>query len=222
MNKLRKDKTGNSVADTIDSEQDIHLAKALAVPLAFSIAAGDKKISKHEVRVIESWAGNNIAGSKVSNKIRCKIHRILARIITFFPNRNRNRIYIICNEITTLAPLGIRCNILDMCLHVVRANGIATTWQLTMLKNTATLLEIRWERFRDMMEKTVPASMHETEDAEISLGVTEDMNEDQARRHLSKEYRKWNARITNSDHEIQAQAEYMLELIAAARSQCAG
>ncbi len=218
MNKLRKDKTDNSAADTIDSEQDIHLAKALAVPLAFSIAAGGRKISKHQVKVIENWAGNNIAGSKISSKL----HKILARIITFFPNRNRNRLYIICKEITRLAPLEIRCNILDLCLHVVRANGIATARQLTLLKNTATLLEIRWERFRCMMEKTVPACMHETEDAEISLGVTGDMNKNQARRHLSKEYRKWNARITNSDREIQAQAEYMLELIAAARSQCAG
>lgn len=222
MRKLRKNKTDNSLVDTIDPDHNIYKAKALAVSLAFSIAAADKKVSSLAVKVIESWIRNYLDSPEVLNKIICGFHKILARTIAFLPNCSRNRVHIICKEITELAPLAVRCEVLGLCLYVVGANGVATAEQLTLLKNTAKTLEISWERFRLMTEKIVPAYMHETEDMEISLGVTEDMNEDQTRQHLSKEYRKWNARVTNSNRKIKTQAEYMLELIATVRSQCAG
>jgi hypothetical protein len=45
------------------------------------------------------------------------------------------------------------------------------------------------------------------------------MDKEDTCRQLSQEYRKWNARVTNYDPEIQVQAEYMLKLIAKARNQ---
>lgn len=76
------------------------------------------------------------------------------------------------------------------------------------------------DRFRLMVEKIVPANMHQTEDVEVILGVTSDMSKEQTRQHLNKEYRKWNARVTNSNPEIQNQADYMLNFIAEVRGVC--
>jgi hypothetical protein len=39
---------------------------------------------------------------------------------------------------------------------------------------------------------------------------------------LNKEYSKWSARVTNTDPEIQSQADQMLKLIAEARSNYIG
>jgi hypothetical protein len=73
-----------------------------------------------------------------------------------------------------------------------------------------------------MMGKILPASMHEVEDVEVILGVTTDMSKDETRQHLNQEYRKWNARVTNFDPEIQTQADHMLNLITKVRSEYIG
>jgi hypothetical protein len=102
---------------------------------------------------------------------------------------------------------------------VVKVKGSVLSDELSMLTDIAGWLELDSQRFRDMMTKILPASMHQVKDAQVILGVTSDMTEEKARTHLNKEYLKWNARVTNSDPEIQAQAELMLKLIAQARTQ---
>jgi len=56
----------------------------------------------------------------------------------------------------------------------------------------------------------------------VSLGLHSDMTAEQTRRQLNKEYGKWNARVTNSDSDVQTRACSMLKLIAAARSRLVG
>ena len=94
--------------------------------------------------------------------------------------------------------------------------------QLALLKKLADLLEVDADRFRSMMEKIIPAGMHEDGDVEIALGVTSDMSNEQTRRHLNKEYLKWNARVTSSNPKIQNQADYMLKFIAEVRTERIG
>lgn len=212
----------NNLQGYIDLKENIRHAQALALPLAFTVALADKKISNREVEVIESWAENNIAVSQASNKKRCRINKSWARFIALLPACNRIRSYKICNKIAKVAPLAIRCDILDLCLHVVGTNGIANVKQLILLKNIASRLDIHWDRFRTMMEIILPACMHEVEDIEIGLGITSEMSNSQTRLHLTREYRKWNSRVTNSNPKIQAQAEHMLKLIAEAKNQYVG
>jgi preprotein translocase subunit Sec63 len=61
--------------------------------------------------------------------------------------------------------------------------------------------------------------MHEVRDMETILGISSDMSKEKVRKHLNKEYSKWNSRVTNADPDIQSQADQMLKLIAEARSQ---
>ncbi len=93
---------------------------------------------------------------------------------------------------------------------------------VAMLQDLAIWLEVDAEKFRVMMEMVLPFHMHEVRDAEAILGLTSDMSKEKTRRHLNKEYSKWNARVTNSDPQIQAQADQMLSLIADARRQYVG
>ena len=70
-----------------------------------------------------------------------------------------------------------------------------------------------------MMEKILPVTMHEAENVEAVLGVTVDMDKNKTLQHLNQEYRKWNARATNLDPQIQAQAEQVLNLITQTRTE---
>jgi tellurite resistance protein len=206
----------------LDLQENVQRAKTLAVTLAFAVSAADNKLYGCEVELIKNWARENIELSETSNKERLKLEKALNETIAFFRDGNQLDNHDICREIVGIAPLATRYDILNLCLYVAQANGSVTEEELNVLKNIANWLEIDAEKFREMLEKVLPVDMHEVLDIETILGVTSDMNKEKARQHLNKEYSKWSARVTNSDPEIQTQADQMLELIAQARIQYIG
>jgi len=203
----------------IDYQENIQRIKAMIVGLAFAVSAADKKLFDCEVDIIKNWARANIDVAQESNRAKHKLEKALNKTVRFFRDGNQLDTYKICKEIVEIAPIADRYDILELCLHVAQGNGAVTVEELDLLKNIASWLEVDTNTFRTMMEKIIPASMHEVEDVEVILGVTSDMSKDETRRHLNKEYRKWNARTTNSNPEIQTEAEHMLNIITQARSE---
>ncbi len=206
----------------LDVQENDQRAKILAVTLAFTVSAADKKLYDCEVELIKNWARKNIDLSEASVRERRKLEKALNETIGFFRDGNQLNSYDICREIVEIAPLAARYDILNLCLYVAQANSSVTKEELTVLKDLANWLEIDPDKFREMVEKVLPVDMHEVLDIETILGVTSDMSKEKARRHLNKEYSKWSARVTNPDPEIQSQADQMLKLIAEARSQYVG
>ena len=204
----------------IDLQENIQRTKTLTVALAFAVGAADKNLSDGEFKLIKDWAANNIISPNAPNKAKRKLEKALNKTVAFFRRGHQPDIFKICKEITEIAPASERYDILDLCLHVVKANDVVTAEEATFLRDLAAWLEVDADRFRDMMEKILPAGMHEVEDAKAILGLTSDMSEEDTRQFLNKEYRKWNARVINLDPEIQAQADQMLNLIAEARVEC--
>ena len=206
----------------LDLKDNIKRSKTLAVALAFTVSAVDNKMYDCEIELIKNWTKENIDLSEASSKDRRKLEKALNETIAFFRDGNKLNSYDICREIVEIAPLADRYDIINLCLYVAQANGSVTTEELNLLKNFANWLEIDADKFREMVQKVLPIDMYEVKDVETILGVTSDMNKENARRHLNKEYSKWNARVTNADPEIQSQADQMLKLIAEARSQYIG
>lgn len=206
----------------IDLEENIQRTKTLAVALAFSVSVADNRLYDCEVELIKNWARANVGWAHASDKARRKLEKALNETIAFLRDGNQLDTYEICKEVVEIAPLAQRYDILDLCLYVAQANGLVTAEELDMLKNLANWLEVDTNTFREMMGKILPVSMCEVKDAEVILGVTSDMSVEKAREHLNNEYIKWNSRVTNSNPEIQSQADQMLQLIAEARSQYTG
>ena len=221
----------NPVFGYIDLQENTQRTKTLAVALAFAVSAADNKMYDCEVELIKNWARGNIDISEASNtaqrkprssKERGKLEKALNEIVAFLREGNQLNVYEICQEIVEIAPLAERYDIMNLCLYAAQANGSVTAEELTLLKNLANWLEVDPNKFRSMIEKVFPVDMLEVKDIEVILGVTSDMSKEKARRHLNKEYSKWNARVTNFDPAIQSQADQMLKLIAEARSQYIG
>ena len=203
----------------MDLEENIERTKTLAVALAFAVSAADKKLYDCEVELIKNWARANIGWAQASDKDRRKLEKALNETVSFFRDGNQLDTYTICKEAVEIAPLADRYDILELCLYVAQANGFVTAEELAILKDLANWLEVDKNRFREMMGKILPVSMCEVKDAEVILGVTSDMSGEKTREHLNEEYIKWNSRVTNSNPEIQTQADQMLKLIAEARNQ---
>jgi len=208
----------NAAFGYMDLQENSRRARILAAALAFAVSAADKKLYNCEVELIKDWAINNIDVSQTSNKAMRKLEKALSKTVTFFRDGNQLDTYKICKEIVEIAPIADRYDILELCLRVSQANGVAATEELALLKKLAGWLEVDMNRFRSMVEKILPVGMHEVKDTEFILGVASDMGKDEACQCLNKQYRKWNARVTNSDAQVQDQAEDMLNFITEVRS----
>ncbi len=206
----------------IDLQENIQRAKILAVALAFAVSAADWKLYDCEVELIRNWAIKAFNADKASKKVRCEVEKALDTTVDFFSEGNQLDIYEICREITEITSVADRYDILDICLHVARVKGFVTAEELAVLKTIADRLKVDADKFRDMMEKTLPVNIHQVKDVEIVLGVTSDMGREKTRQQLNKQFFKWNSRVTNSDPQIRAQADQMLDLIANARSRYIG
>ncbi len=199
----------------IELEENIRRAKIMAVRLAFVVAVTEKEVSARAVAIVQNWTKNNIAVSGTS----ILLNGLLAHIVAFLPRCARIYSHGLCKKIAALAPMKVRCDILELCLRVAGTDGIIAFEQLVLLKNIANCFEIPREKFRNMLENILPLRMHEIGDMEISLGIASDMDTAEICHQLSKEYRKWNARVTNRNPEIENQAEHMLKLIADLRNE---
>jgi len=205
-----------------DVQENAERTKTLAVALAFTVGALDHRLSSGEVQVIRDWASINIQSAQGSGVVSAKLDKAIENAVNFFRRGGQLDAYEICSEIVDIAPPADRYDILDLCLQVVRAKGSMTGETLAALRDLATWLDGDMDRFRAMLEKTLPTSVRQVQDLEIVLGLTSHMNTEKARRQLNREYSKWNARVTNPNPEIQAQADQMLRLIAEARTQYVG
>ncbi|MEE9369897.1 MAG: TerB family tellurite resistance protein [Sedimentisphaerales bacterium] len=202
----------------IDLQENIQRAKMLAVTLAFAVSAADNKLYGCEIELVKKWARKNIDAFRASGKIRRKLEKALDKTVDFFRRGYEIDTCKICEELVEIVPLAQRYDVLDLCMRVAKANGLASEQEVAMLKNLANWLEVDTDRFRAMMEKILPAGMHEVEDVEVVLGIDADMGAEQTRKQLNQEYRKWSSRVTNFDPEIRTQADYMIKFIAEART----
>jgi tellurite resistance protein len=211
----------NPVHGYQDLQENAERTKVLAVALAFAVSAADNELCESEIELIENWARDNILDSSdhATEKDARKLEKVFSRTVAFFREGNKLDTDRICKEIVELAPVAQRYDILDLCLYVARADGFVSAEESALLKDLAIWLEVDAEKFRLMMEKVLPLHMYEVKDVEAILGLTSDMSNEKARRHLNREYSRWNARVTNIDPDIQNQADQMLKLITEARGQ---
>jgi len=211
----------NPLPGYLDLRENAERAKVLTVALSFAVGAADNKLCECEVDLIKKWAFENILDSQGSQpgQSESDLEKALSKTVAFFSEGKKLDTQGLCHEMAEIATIGQRYEALGLCLHVVRASGSVTAEEMAMLKNLANWLEADMTRFRTMVEKILPIEMHEDLDVNEVLGITSDMSRENTRRHLNKEYSKWNSRVTSANPHIQTQADQMLKLIAEARGQ---
>jgi len=204
----------------LDIQENIRQTKTMAVALAFSVSAVTKKMFDSQIEMIKTWARGNIEPAQSASAQKRRLEKALNKTVSFFSGGNTLNLESICRELVNISSMADRCDIIDLCLHVARIKGTVVKEEIDLLSNLANWLQIDLQRFRQMSERILPATMHRQADPHAILGVTSDMDTEQIRRHLNNEYRKWNARVTNIDPQVQSQADFMLNMITATRKNC--
>lgn len=211
----------NPLPGYIDLLENDERTKVLTVALAFAVSAADGKLCDCEVELIKNWARENVleSSAQTSDQARDKLEMALSTTVAYFSEGNRLDVCSLCEEVVEIAQVGQRYEVLDLCLRVTKANGSVAAEEMAVLKALASWLEVDVEKFRTMIEKILPVDMHEVMDVKDLLGITSDMGKERTRKHLNREYSKWNSRVTSANPDIQTQADQMLKIIAEARGQ---
>lgn len=108
---------------------------------------------------------------------------------------------------------------LELCFEMMAlsaqtdAQAEAAIWQM------AEILQIRQQDILTLAQKRFLESANPQAQWRLLLGLREPIDPETLRRHLTEEYRRWNARVTNHDPRVRQNAETMLSLIAALRCQ---
>jgi hypothetical protein len=202
----------------LDIAENTEKSRALAVTLAFSLSAADRKMYKCEIERINEWA-LSIYRAESDAPSRKELSRALKKSVRFFRKGHKINIEAICNELSKTTLQWQRNDILSMCLNVVSSKGFISAGQIRILKELSQCFEIDPERFRSLMERLAPVDKHQVKDPELVIGLSNDLTDKQKRELLNNEYRKWNARVTNVNPEVRSQANMMIELITEARTQ---
>ena len=204
----------------IDSMKSRLRAAELAVKLAVSVSAVDGSFAGTEGGVVQEWIKKRIASSAESHReqVKEKLNRAVEVAMNASASADPDDMIHLCNDLIEMTPIpaasmGDKYDILELCLKVASADGIAMDVELDLVNSLADSLGVDHGRFRTMTEKILPVNIHETEDVNKILGIDPSWSREEKRKHLRKENRKWRALATHSDPEKQKQASQMQELI---------
>lgn len=204
---------GNAKFSAFNDRDD--RAGSMAITLAFAVSASKGQVNDIEVEIIKNWASENLPDT-IGDR---KFHGALTATRAFFHAGNKVDAGGICEELLSTTNPSQRYSIIELCMKIVAADGIATAKELVYLRKLSELLELDTVKVSMLMEKLVPVNIHQVKDAEFILGINNMMSPEDTRDKLNREYRKWNGRITNSDSNIRTQAKLMIELITQLKNQ---
>jgi len=107
----------------------------------------------------------------------------------------------------------------ELCLNITKADGVAEPKEIKIIQNISEAINLDKVKTQLMIEKELPVTIHTGNEynKEQMIGITTDMDNEQIKNHLRKEYTKWNSRVTNRDPEIRKQAEEMIKIISELR-----
>jgi tellurite resistance protein len=209
----------NGAVGYIDQRENIQRVNTLAIALGFAVSAIDGKLYQCEIDLVKEWARKRFGLKNASRRVQGKIEKALEKTVSYFQVGKGLNVYELCKEIAGISGEGQRYDVLELCLRVAGSKGEVVGEELKLLHQLGVWLEVDREFYQGIQEKILPITMHSETDAEAVLGLDEETSKEEAQGLLNKEFRKWNARVTNSDPEIRKQADHMLNLIAHARNE---
>lgn len=216
----------NSNEGYLDASDQRKLIEELAIKLAVFTSAVDGHHDPAEGGIIHDWIQERLQlfseGSRDGHRKRLNGY---TREVFHITEKKEILAHAkdLCSRAHDLNTNG-KYEIIELLLHVAQADGKAARAELEILTKIAKFLEVDPEEFRAMRDKALPLTMHEESfgsrkaDIDLLLGITSAMQPDDKRRHLNKEYRRWNARSTSSDTKVREQARMMIRKIAEYRS----
>jgi len=211
----------NNQAGYIDAKENQQRSEILTARLAGVLCLSDGQVNESATAVVTDLISARIRPSANKDdqaRRHAELEKSLQDAIGSCEANNQPDISAICREMAETATILERYEAMELCLKAARATGCINHEHIVVLGTLANLLCVDPDKFLAMVQKILPLDIYEKQDVRFILGITADMNSEEVRRQLNREYRKWNARVTHPNPATQTQADQMLTLIADARA----
>jgi len=216
------DSPGDGYLESVEKRQR---SEELGVYLAMHLAAADDRVDKIEADVVKSWIETQLHRVPPDQR-DLRRDRFNAILSDAFEKVNKPHtaldIESIAREMEEKTSLPMKYEMIELCMDVMKADGVADPGELRQLKRIATLIGLDDARYSALLDKRLAEveTLHSGpgDDLAALVGIAPAMSKAEIKSHLNKEFRKWNARVSNSDPDIRARALKMVEHIAEARS----
>ena len=200
--------------------------ESLTLQLAFAVSVSDGSPDDRETGAIKTWGKERVqfAPETQREQTKARLNAALRDAVQMFNDGVLPDVASICRGLKEVTTVAERYEALELCLHVAKADGVAEQRELELLGRLASLLDVDQTRFREMKDKHLPVTiMNISRGADIDqlLGITAGLSSEEVKKHLRKEFQKWNQLSTHSSAEKREQAKRMLEMIAKKRSELA-
>lgn len=219
----------NEYSGYLDDVENRHKFEEAVIKTALIVSGSDGDMDESEANVVKEWVKKRISGYKKDYQEETK-QRLNNYIKDSYGEviNGEIGIYDSLIEIDEIASEGEKYELFEVCLKVASADGTADEEELKIIDEIAEELGLNRKKFQSMIEKELPVTIHASKTTsndsgngnkhEKMLGITSDMSNDEIKKHLRREYTKWNSRVSNSDPAIREQAEEMIKIISELRT----
>lgn len=195
---------------------------ALTVKLGVVIAMADGSLDESEGNKLKEWIIKNIAPFEDPRKTELKslFNDSLKSAFDEVKNGQLN-LDAILKQLNEVADKNAKYEALELCFDVMAADGVADESEIIVIKEIATKLGLDMDRINAMRDQRIvslDAGATSDSSVESMLGIDPNWSAEDIKRHLRKEFSKWNNRLnTLSPGPERDNAQRMLDGIAELR-----
>ena len=208
----------------MDEIENADAAKPLMVEIAMQMAMSDGSLDKSEGDIIKKWIKNQIKSVSESKKDELKNRLNNSLESSYEKLSNGEDISNSIKKFNSLASKNLKYQLIEFCLDVLSADGVADEAELKNLENLTLEIDLNFDEVKRMKDKTLvkiqtkPSSGGQSASDESLTGMDIDLTKDEALQFIKKEYRKWNGRLnTLSPGNERDNAQRMLDALARLR-----
>ena len=208
----------------MDEIENADAAKPLMVEIAMQMAMSDGSLDKSEGDIIKKWIKNQVKSVSESKKDELKNRLNNSLESSYEKLSNGEDISNSIKKFNSLASKNLKYQLIEFCLDVLSADGVADEAELKNLENLTLEIDLNFDEVKRMKDKTLvkiqtkPSSGGQSASDESLIGMDTDLTKDEALQFIKKEYRKWNGRLnTLSPGNERDNAQRMLDALARLR-----
>lgn len=196
-------------------------AEELIVRLAVAMAFTDDTFHENEGEVVKNWILRRLdpLGEETRERRKRRLNAAFREAFTA-GEAGRSGAAGIMDSLREIGDENLSLEAVELCLDVMSADNKTDETELRVVREVGRRLGVDVDRFRTLLDKHLigRGELEQGIDFHQILHIDPAWGPEEVRSHLIREYSKWNSRAESlTDPEQRAQAEKMLEIVAAAR-----
>ena len=212
-NDLSVDQTAKGYREFFEETKE---CLALTVKLAMAVAMADGTLDDSEGKLVKEWMVKAITPFSEDNQkdIKSLLNSTMKQAYSELLKGEFSKSKVV-ERFNEIGDDGAKFVAMELCYDVMAADGVADEEEIHVIRRLGVALELdvqELEKIRDMKMMNISSSI--TTSTSSLLGIDPDWNEEEIKKYLRDEFKKWNARLNNLEQGPDREhAQKMLDLI---------